>query len=146
METQSSGRLGITLAVGGAVLAIALAAVLVHRGPSKTDTARTAPPQPPPDTAADSRSAPAAVTDSAVSSPAAAPPSRPAAQPGERRYARTWVNVRGERARSAPAVGMLNPGDAVVVDSLIRGWYRVVVDGRALGYVHRSTLDATRPE
>jgi uncharacterized protein YgiM (DUF1202 family) len=63
-----------------------------------------------------------------------------------RRYAQTWVNVRGERARSAPTVGTLNPGDAVTVDSLVRGWYRVLVDGRALGYVHRSTLDVDRPE
>jgi hypothetical protein len=43
-------------------------------------------------------------------------------------------------------VAVLNPGDAVLVDSLVRGWYRVLVDGRAVGYVHRSTLDATRPE
>ena len=71
-------------------------------------------------------------------------PASPAA--GSQRYAQTWVNVRGERARSAPAVGMLNPGDAVTVDSLVRGWYRVTVDGRALGYVHRSNLDVTRPE
>jgi hypothetical protein len=41
---------------------------------------------------------------------------------------------------------MLNPGDAVMVDSLVRGWYRVLVDGRVLGYVHRSTLDVARPE
>jgi hypothetical protein len=41
---------------------------------------------------------------------------------------------------------MLNPGDAVTVDSLVRGWYRVTVDGRALGYVHRSNLDVSRPE
>jgi hypothetical protein len=56
------------------------------------------------------------------------------------------VNIRGERTRSAPAVAVLNPGDAVIVDSLVRGWYRVLVDGRALGYVHRSTLDVARPE
>jgi hypothetical protein len=43
-------------------------------------------------------------------------------------------------------VAVLNPGDAVIVDSLVRGWYRVLVDGRALGYVHRSTLDVARPE
>ena len=79
---------------------------------------------------------------SAPDSPAVPPP----ADPGIRRYAQTWVNVRGERTRSAPTVGMLNPGDAVTVDSLVRGWYRVSVDGRTLGYVHRSTLDVSRPE
>jgi hypothetical protein len=41
---------------------------------------------------------------------------------------------------------MLNPGDAVTVDSLVRGWYRVTVDGRALGDVHRSNQDVSRPE
>jgi SH3 domain-containing protein len=143
-ETPSLGRLGVTLTVGGALVAIILAAVLVHRGPSKTDAARAAAPPPPPDTS--TAPAPVAVTDTASPSPAATPASRTPAQPGVRRYAHTWVNVRGDRARSAPAVGMLNPGDAVVVDSLIRGWYRVVVDGRVLGYVHRSTLDITRPE
>jgi hypothetical protein len=65
---------------------------------------------------------------------------------GLRRYAQTWANVRGERTLSAPAIGMLNPGDPVTVDSLVRGWYRVLVDGRTLGYVHHSTLDISRPE
>lgn len=74
-----------------------------------------------------------------------APISAPSAS-GIRRYAQTWVNVRGARTRSARTVGMLNPGDAVTVDSLVRGWYRVMVDGRTLGYVHRSTLDVSRPE
>jgi hypothetical protein len=78
---------------------------------------------------------------------ASAPDSTPTpAGAGIRRYAQTWVNVRSDRTRSAPAVGILNPGDAVTVDSLVRGWYRVSVDGRTLGYVHRSALDVSRPE
>jgi hypothetical protein len=61
------------------------------------------------------------------------------------RFARTWVNVRGGRGRAAPAVRVLNPGDAVQVDSLSLGWYRVLIDGRAAGYVHRSNLDPVSP-
>ena len=59
--------------------------------------------------------------------------------------ARTWVNVRGARGRAAPSVRVLNPGDVVQVDSLSRGWYRVLIDGRAAGYVHRSNLDPVPP-
>jgi len=90
-----------------------------------------------PDSAPAAAGAPAPVPNSTAVPPAAA---------GSQRYAQTWVNVRGNRTRSAPTVGMLNPGDAVTVDSLVRGWYRVSVDGRTLGYVHRSTLDVSRPE
>ena len=61
------------------------------------------------------------------------------------RVARTWVNVRGRRGRSTPTVRVLDPGDAVQVDSLHRGWYRVLIDGRAAGYVHRSNLDPVSP-
>lgn len=62
-----------------------------------------------------------------------------------RRYARTWVNVREQRARAAAAVRVLRPGEAVVVDSLRRGWYRVLAGGAAVGYVHRSNLDSGPP-
>lgn len=91
-----------------------------------------------------------------VAAPAAAPapqPHRDSVRPAAPRqpvntglrYARTWTNVRGEPAQSAPIVGRLDPGESVQVDSLVRGWYRVLVEGRALGYVHRSTLAATPP-
>jgi hypothetical protein len=40
---------------------------------------------------------------------------------------------------------VLQPGDAVLVDSLVRGWYRVVADGRTVGYAHRRYLAATPP-
>jgi hypothetical protein len=40
---------------------------------------------------------------------------------------------------------MLNPGDPVLADSLVRGWYRVSVEGRILGYVYRSMLDVAPP-
>ena len=71
----------------------------------------------------------------------------PLAASGSRttRYARTWVNVRDGRARGTSSVRVLSPGEQVLVDSLQGGWYRVLADGRAVGYVHRSNLDASPP-
>lgn len=109
-------------------------------------------------------------TEPATSSPTAAPPTVPASQaPAEslaaspsdslalttpqptppattiRRYAQTWVNVRDARRRASPSIRVLNPGEAVQVDSLQVGWYRVVVDGKPGGYVHRSNLGTAPP-
>jgi len=77
----------------------------------------------------------------------APPPSRPPPpqSPGVRRYARTWVNIRRDRALGAPAVRVLKPGEVVIVDSLRRGWYRVLAEGRTVGYVHRWNLDTAPP-
>jgi ribosomal protein L37E len=61
------------------------------------------------------------------------------------RYATTWVNVRGGRSVRAPVVRVLNPGEVVQVDSLRMGWYRVLAEGRALGYAARTHLDAIPP-
>ena len=82
---------------------------------------------------------PVAIGDSA---PAAAPPAGAPFQ----RYARTWVSIREGRTDSAPAVRTLEPGEAVLVDSLSQGWYRVVVDGQPVGYVDRTYLDAVPPD
>ncbi|HEX3274561.1 MAG TPA: SH3 domain-containing protein [Gemmatimonadales bacterium] len=51
-----------------------------------------------------------------------------------------WANIRQARARSSPAVGRLEPGDSVMVDSLRGGWYRVLMDGRPVGYLHRTSV------
>jgi rRNA maturation protein Nop10 len=163
------------VAVGGALLTLTIVALVVRHGragaarttapasPAADSVPATAPPAPARSPARSSTplkgSLPAKAADrgaavrSADPAPAvagaaaSAPDSTPTpAGPGIRRYAQTWVNVRGDRTRSAPAVGILNPGDAVTVDSLVRGWYRVSVDGRTLGYVHRSALDVSRPE
>ena len=85
---------------------------------------------PPPPTAAPPQAAP----------PRAAPP--PAAPMGEQlqRYAGTWVNVRDRRSPSGASVRVLNPGEAILVDSLIGGWYRVVIGGQAIGYAYNSNL------
>jgi hypothetical protein len=144
------------IAVGGAVLSLLAVALVVRHG--RAGSLRpTAVPSPRPDSMpaqpSSATARPPAATGStkgaAATSTNQAPAPAMAASPGGsviRRYAQTWVNVRGDRTRSAPTVGMLNPGDAVTVDSLVRGWYRVMVDGRTLGYVHRSTLDVRRPE
>ncbi len=87
----------------------------------------------------------AAPQATALRAVATAPVGPAAAGPPTRRVARTWVNVRGGRSRGAPVVLVLNPGDTVQVDSLSRGWYRVLIDGRAAGYVYRSNLDPVPP-
>jgi SH3 domain-containing protein len=140
-------RLRPMLAVGGVlVLGAVLLAVVVPRLGSKTAAPTLATPTG------------TVATDSTVKGPASddiAPVQPPAASsasvtpaapnPPATRFARTWVNVRGGRGRDTPAVRVLNPGEAVQVDSLTRGWYRVLIDGRAAGYVHRSNLDSGSP-
>ncbi|HET6577570.1 MAG TPA: hypothetical protein VFG66_04570 [Gemmatimonadales bacterium] len=91
-------------------------------------------------------SARAAAPTPASPAPAAPLPEAHApAVPGLRRYARTWTNVRAGRGVSTPVNGILEPGAAVLVDSLRRGWYRVLVDGRAMGYVYRTMLEVEPP-
>jgi DNA-directed RNA polymerase subunit RPC12/RpoP len=75
------------------------------------------------------------------------PPTQPATPPigdQQQRYATVFVNVRQSRSPTATTVAVLKPGDAVLVDSLRRGWYRIVRDGRTLGYADRRFL-ATSP-
>ncbi|MEO7986360.1 MAG: hypothetical protein ABI766_07490 [Gemmatimonadales bacterium] len=62
------------------------------------------------------------------------------ASSGERRFARTWTKVRTGRTVTADVAAVLLPGDTVIVDSLSRGWWRVALEGKVLGYAHRSTL------
>jgi hypothetical protein len=140
-----------TLALGGALVAgVVVAAALLFR--SGGGLAHTGPITAPADSTVsgatgvggnDAGAAPLA-TDSARAAAPAARPAVPPARAGVTRYARTWINVREGRARATRSVLVLTPGEAVLVDSLRRGWYRVVADGRTLGYVHRSNLDATR--
>ena len=66
--------------------------------------------------------------------------------PEERRWAKTWVNVRAGRSGSSEAMTVLNPGEPVGVDSLGQGWYRVLVDGVPLGYVDRAFLAPAPPD
>jgi len=76
--------------------------------------------------------------------PPAVQPTRPVPTGGqEQRYATVFVNVRRSPSPGATTVAVLNPGDAVQVDSLRRGWYRVSRDGRVLGYADRRFLSTT---
>jgi hypothetical protein len=143
------------LAVGGVlVLGVALLTVVMPRLGSKapapdassgeTPTLAAPPAAVPTDSVVEGHPSDAVVPvqPPAISSPTVTPtPPSPLA----RRFARTWVNVRGGRGRATPSVRVLNPGDVVQVDSLSRGWYRVLIDGRAAGYVHRSNLDPVSP-
>ena len=65
----------------------------------------------------------------------------PPASPQERRFARTWTKVRTRRSTAGDVAAVLLPGDTVLVDSLQRGWWRVTLEGKVLGYVHQSTLE-----
>lgn len=152
------------LPMAGVLVAAVIIVVLIGRlvgartattPSSRSHAAVTGRPVPPPSTpepvatagGSAPRAAPAAAPSSTVVPTAAsAPAPAPApASPGIRRYARTWVNIRGARALVAPSVRVLKPGEAVMVDSLRRGWYRVLAEGRPVGYVYRSNLDATPP-
>ncbi|HEY7026989.1 MAG TPA: SH3 domain-containing protein [Gemmatimonadales bacterium] len=68
-----------------------------------------------------------------------------AASPQVQRYAKDWVNVRSRRMPGARIVLVLNRGQAVMVDSLKQQWWRVVVDGKGVGYVYRAYLDTIPP-
>jgi hypothetical protein len=70
----------------------------------------------------------------------AAPAPLPIASAGEVLVTRTWTNVRRSRSTRADIEAVLLPSDTVLADSLERGWYRVVLEGEPLGYVHRSAL------
>ena len=135
-----------TLAVAGAaavVVALALLARGSGGGGASAPTPENAPPAPVATPSVDTAPpAPVAVAPT-VPLPAAVP--APSGRAG-RRYATNWVNVREYRGMGGPSVLVLKPGDSVLVDSLRRGWYRVVDGGRTVGYAHRRFLAAARPD
>ena len=170
------GRLRLVIVVAAAVVVIVLAsrfeqprpspsgpqvrlpaAVVVDSATERTPSAVTdsvsvaidsTPAVPQPAVPAESSKGPGDSTSPTVPSPALAPDS--VMPPGAvRRYAGTWINVRSGRNNRAPVIRILHPGDPVVVDSLVRGWYRVIARGEAVGYLDRRLLDtipsATRP-
>lgn len=61
------------------------------------------------------------------------------------RYAQVWANLRAERSNTASILQVLHPGEVVAVDSLQQGWYRVVTDQQAVGYVDQQYLDTLPP-
>lgn len=109
--------------------------------------APTGPHAPPASIAAAPPPAPHRDSTPVVSRTAAPPPTELAAEDASftRRYASTWVNLRtGPRPASA-VVRVLAPGEAVMVDTVERGWYRVVANGEEIGYVDQRLLDTARP-
>jgi hypothetical protein len=56
------------------------------------------------------------------------------------RLARTWTKVHQRRSVNADVVAVLLPGDTVLADSLVGGWWRVALEGRVIGYVYAPTL------
>jgi len=142
-------RLALLLAGVGLVVGLVLLAGRSRNGAGGTALPRaaaetTSPAEPAPHKApapaTDASTAPAVPQVPTVGSP---PPPAPAA--GLRRFARTWVNVRSGRSGSAPGLRVLSPGEAVLVDSLRRGWYRILVNGRPQGYVDWTYLDTAPP-
>lgn len=63
----------------------------------------------------------------------------------QRRYANTWMNVRADRSNTAQVIRVLRPGEEVLVDLLKQGWYRVVTDSQAIGFVDQRYLDTMPP-
>ena len=59
--------------------------------------------------------------------------------------AKGWTHVRSRRTVNATLEAVLTPGDTVVADSLVNGWYRVALYGEVLGYAKQATLAPTEP-
>ena len=116
----------VTVGVGAATIAVVT--VVVRRTANRSEGPATA----------EARAA-APEMDTAMAA------ASPAASPGERRFARTWTNVRSRRSVAGDVVGVLLPGDTVLADSLRRGWWRVTFEGKVMGYAYRSTLVTDPP-
>jgi ribosomal protein L37E len=129
--TSELGRfLPLLVTVGVGAATIAVATVVVRRTASRSEGSATA----------EARAAAAAPEmDTAMAA------ASPAGSPGERRFARTWTNVRSRRSVAGDVVGVLLPGDTVLADSLRRGWWRVTFEGKVMGYAYRSTLVSEPP-
>jgi uncharacterized protein YgiM (DUF1202 family) len=118
---------------------IAIAVVLAAAGLARSHRFPKQPPARVAD-AASSASRVAYTTQAGARVETPTPARVPAAGAGEVLVAKTWTNVRKSRDKLAGVEGVLLPGDTILADSLVDGWYRVVLEGKILGYVHRSTL------
>jgi len=148
IDQPARGPSRAVLAASATVIALAVLALFVR--PREPRRHASPPAAHPPEAASDTGSprppaTSASAPDRVAALPDTTPPVRPPSPAGTRRYALTWVNIHGERTQSSPTVGILNPGDPVLADSLVRGWYRVSVEGRILGYVYRSMLNVAPP-
>lgn len=64
----------------------------------------------------------------------------PATTAGVSLVAKGWTHVRSRRTVNSMLEAVLTPGDTVVCDSLVNGWYRVALYGEVLGYAKEGTL------
>jgi ribosomal protein L37E len=128
--TSDLRRLLPLLLAGGVVAAtLTLVTVVVRRTATRPEGPATA----------EAHAAAGSEMDTAVAA------ASPAASRAERRFARTWTNVRSRRSVAGDLVGVLLPGDTVLADSLSRGWWRVTFEGKVMGYAYQSTLVTDRP-
>ena len=128
--TSDLGRLLPLLVAGGVVAAtLTVVTVVVRQTASRSEGPATA----------EAHTTAGSEMDTAVAA------ASPAASRGERRFARTWTNVRSRRSARGDLVAVLLPGDTVLVDSLSRGWWRVTFEGKVMGYAYRSTLVTDPP-
>jgi ribosomal protein L37E len=127
--TSDLRRLLPLLVAGGVVAATLTVVTVVVRRASRPEGPATA----------EAHAAAGSEMDTAVAA------ASPAASRRERRFARTWTNVRSRRSVAGDLVGVLLPGDTVLADSLSRGWWRVTFEGKVMGYAYQSTLVTDRP-
>jgi hypothetical protein len=59
--------------------------------------------------------------------------------------AKEWTHVRSGRTVNSTLEAVLTPGDTVVGDSLVNGWYRVALYGEMLGYAKEARLTPIEP-
>jgi rRNA maturation protein Nop10 len=128
LRRRSGRRLPVPALLAALLVAGGLAALALRdRG------TRAVAPVPAPD------AAPAALETARAAASPVLPDSVPSLD-AVRRYARTWTNVHDRRSPQADVVAVLLPGDTVLADSLHRGWWRVALEGRVVGYVYERTL------
>jgi ribosomal protein L37E len=129
--TSDLGRLLVPVVTVGVIAGtVAVVTVVVRRTASRAEGRATA-------------EAPASAAAAEMDTATAA--ASPAASAGERRFARTWTKVRSRRSVAGNLVGVLLPGDTVLVDSLNRGWWRVTFEGKVMGYTYHSALVTDPP-
>lgn len=141
VTTPKPRRTLLALLIAGAVLATFVSNGVIRWLDAPAPAPAPAPAAPPPPLPAAPRVPPSPTPKIARREVPNSTTAVPGTTPKARRYASTWVNVRAARRNSAPVLGILHPGEAVQVDSLAQGWYRVVSDRLAPGYADRSLLD-----
>jgi hypothetical protein len=126
----------VRMKAGMAVLAAGVMLVLLARGPAR----------PAPLGAETSFVQPVTVEKPAVVEALMTTVAAPAMKnAGVSLIAKGWTHVRSRRRADAKLEAILTPGDTVVCDSLVNGWYRVALYGEVLGWAKQSTLTPIEP-